>query len=365
MSTSAALTQRVERSARPYLERLKEVFASNDPLDVAAVKAANDALVRLKAITPGVVHVDTALTNLSIQYANQAYIGERLMPAVNVPNLAGLFYRFDKRTRMAYPDDELGPRGSPNEINENLTTDNFSCKTYGYKSYVDNQTIKNQDAPLDALADVVASLNEGITFRREKRIATVLTTAGNYAGNTVALGASVRWDVTGGDPVADIMTARSTLWAGRGQTRLVGFTTLNVMNVLARNAKIMSLFLTRQTGNAATDQAGYASSDMLARFFGLDEIVVAEARQDTANEGQAANYTRIWPDVFGVVRVAAAPSIRSAAFGYTFRNGQPYTDQWFDPSIGGFGGYYARVSVAEDHKIVAPDTGYLITTPIG
>lgn len=343
----------------PYLEKLKSLFNSRDPKAVEAVRQANAAFAHLKAITPGTVHVDQALSNLSIAYTNSAYIGEQLMPVVTVPHMSNFFYKFDKRSRMAYPDDELGARGSPNELSQSMSTDNYSCKGYGYKQYVDNLTLRNQDAPVNELADVIASLNEGIAFRREKRIAAVLTTAGNYGGNTIAIGGSDAWNSVGkGDPIGVIMAAKSAVWRGGGSTKLVGFTTHNVMNVLMRHTAMLDLFKYGGT------TPGLATSNMIAGFLGLDEILVAESRQDTANENQTAAYSRIWPDVFGVISVATAPSLRSASFGYTFRFGTVNTDQWYDPSLGPMGGYYGRVSVLEDHKVVAPDTSYLITAPI-
>jgi len=44
--------------------------------------------------------------------------------------------------------------------------------------------------------------------------------------------------------------------------------------------------------------------------------------------------------------------------------GDPVTQQWFDPNAGRSGGYYAKVATSEDHKIVAADTGYLLTSVI-
>lgn len=110
---------------------------------------------------------------------------------------------------------------------------------------------------------------------------------------------------------------------------------------------------------------GLLQPEQWANYFGIDELLIGEARRDTANEGQSAAYGRMWGDVFGLVRVATTPTIRNAAFGYTFRFGAVDTAQIFDPMIGAKGGWWAKAAVEETHKIVAPDTGYLITTIIG
>ncbi len=109
---------------------------------------------------------------------------------------------------------------------------------------------------------------------------------------------------------------------------------------------------------------GLLAPQDIMRYFKIDEVLVGEARYDSANEGTTASYSRIWGKQLGIVRVAASPGIRNASFGYTFRHGAKKTTQWFDPAVGIEGGYFNKVGLAEDHKIVAADTGYLYTTVI-
>ncbi len=341
-----------------YMQVLSQRLASNDK----AVRDANAGLARLrqKDVAPTTVHQNATLTSISVQYANDEYIGLQLMPAVNVAKKSDVYYIYDKRSRLAYPDDELGPRGQANEISDARSTASYLCKPYGYENYVDGETLENQDAPLNEMVDLVEALAEGVAFREEMRIAAIVGVGTSYSGNTTAIAAADRWDTTGGgNPIKNIQDAVKGTWNGRGVSQLVGFCSYDVYLVLSRHPAILDLF--KFTGTSP----GLATPDMIAKFFGLDRILVGKARKDTANEGQTASYSRIWPDVFGVVRVATRPAIRTAAFGYTFRHGAPRVIQWFDQRLGAFGGYFAKNSVSEDHKIVAGDTGFLLTTVIG
>ena len=349
-----------QRKYHNYLDVLKGASTSTDPAIRGAAKAANDAM-RAKFLTPGNVHVDSALTNVSIQYANEEYIGTQLMPVVTVPKLSDVYFIYDKRNRLAYPDDYMGARSSANELTESRSQGNYSCRPYGFKNYVDALTLANQDAPLNEMVDLTAAVMEAIAFREELRIATVLTTSSNFAsGNTAAIAAGSRWDTAGGgNPIKDIQAAIAGLWNGRGPSKKIGYCDLDTWNVLARHPQILDLF--KYNGSSP----GLATPTMLASWFDLDELLVAKARKDTANEAQTASYGRIWGNCFGVLRVATSASLRNAAFGYTLRFGPISTTQWFDQSLGTDGGYYSRVAVKEDHKVVANDTGYLITTPIG
>ncbi len=342
-----------------YMASVQQVLKSHDPSDVRAIERANNDLLQCKDVGPVVVHNDTTLSDLSIQYANDAYIGETLMPIAQVNKKSDVYFVYDQRNRFAYPDDQLGARGEANEINENRSTDTYSCLDYGYENFVSGDTIANQDAPLNELVDLTEAIAEGLAFRREKRIATVLTTGANYGANTTAIGAADRWDTTaGGDPIADVQAAIAALFNGMGTSRLVAFTSLDTWNVLSRHPSILDLF--KFNGSSP----GLATPTMFAQFLGLDDLLVGKAREDTANEGAAANYARIWGDSFGVLRVQDRPSTRNAAFGVTFRNGAPSALQWFDQRVGVKGGWYAKVSTSEAHKVTASPTGFLITTPI-
>lgn len=312
-----------------------------------------------KAVSPGAVHTNTLLSNLSVMYTNDEYIGEQLIPAVSVGKRSDVFAIYPKRERFAYPDDMIGSRSAPNELNASRTTDNYSVKDYGFMDFVSQDTIDNQDAVFDEMLDLIENINEGIAFKREKRLATILTTTTNFGSNTATLSGSDQWDhASGGDPIKKIQDGKAALWNGSGPSDIVGYTSLEVLNVLARHPAIRDLF--KYTG-----PEGLATADQIARYFGLSKLLVASSREDTANEGQTASYSRIWGKHFGMVRVARRPSKRMAAFAANFRmNGDPVTTQWFDQKPGKQGGFYGKVGVSEDAKIIAADTGYLYASVV-
>jgi hypothetical protein len=313
-----------------------------------------------KSLGGDAVYSNKTLQSMSVQYANDAYIGDRLLPIINAGNQAtGTYFIYDKRSRLAYPDDMLGDRGIPNEINDTRDTASFSCVDYGFSNSIAKKVVDSADAPLDEMMDLNEAINEGLAFKRELRQATILTTSGNF-GSTAAIGAASRWDSAGGgDPVADIQTAKAALWSGRGPSDVVGYCSRSVWDVLARHPRILDLF--KYNGSSP----GLATPTMLAGWFGMADILVGDARKDTANSGQTASYSRVWSNVFGVIRVAKRPTIRNASFGYTFRlNGAPKSYQWFDGRSGYDGRWFGKVTVSDDYKVVASDTGYLITTPI-
>lgn len=373
-AANAAQLQRTRKGLafERYRESLYGMMNNGDPAVRAKYIAANDALLkgianprysdprreamdpRLKALTPANVHVDRVLSNFSIAYQNDNFIGMRLFPALSVSNRSDKFARFSQRDRMAVPDDRIGHRSSANEVEQNWTWDNYSVTDYGLKEYTDYETISNADDVLREMLGNTEFLNQQIAFAEEARIVAIAENPANYGATSAS---AVKWDnANGGDIIPKILAAKAALWSGPAPTKLVGFTTLEVWNAgIINNPTLKSLY----TGV----REGLVTTDIVASYFGLDEILIAEGRRDNANEGNAASYGKMWSaDNFGVARVAINPTKKSLCWGVTFREaGDPFTSQWNDPSIGKKGGLWNRVSISEDHKVVAPLAAYLIT----
>ncbi len=355
-----------------YIDEVRNMLDGKTPEDQLKMAAANERFMKgiqdpterprlpgsgsEKAVTPASVHQDALLTTVSVMYANDAYIGEQLMPVVSVPNRSDKFSTYPKRERLAFPDDKIGSDGKPNEIDSSRSTDNYSVQDYALVGHRDLEAIAKQQGALNEMIDVVEEVADGLLFKREARILTIVTTSGNYAGNTTTAGTN--WnDSTGGSLIADLLAARAAIWSGHGAVRRVGFCPITVWNSgIANNPTLLSKFNYVKEGLPATQQ--------VAAYFRLDDILITEARQDTANIGQTASYGRmVTADVFGIVTVAQRPSPRSAHWGSTFRTSDtPYTSQWIDPSIGVRGAVKNKSAVSEDHKVVAGDTGYYLTS---
>lgn len=363
MSASILPVQRTEKGVRyeKFITNVRNLLDGKDEVQQRKAVAAHDSLAKAlglgkyKAITPSAVHVDTLLSTFSVMYANDEYIGERLMPVVPVDKRSNKFAVYTKKDRFAFPDDEIGMRSAPNELDASRTTDNYSVKDYGFMNYLDLEVMANEDAPLNEMIDLVESINEGIAFRREIRISTIVQASGNYGSNTA--NATTKWDTatTGGSIIADVLAADAGLFSGFSPTYKFGVTTLDNWNTcITANPAIRDLF--------KFVAEGLTTTQAFARYFGLDDILIGRARQDTANSGQTASYSRIWStDFFAILRCAKRPTTRSLQFGSTFRsNGDPITTEWNDPKIGKRGGVYAKVAVSEDHKIVASDAGFFI-----
>lgn len=348
---------------------IKDMRNSRDPKERAIYDTARKALIAdlglqvdgsgrivKGSIQPASVHTNKFLADLSVKYKNDEYIGDRCMPIVQVGQRSDSFATYNERYQLATPDDLTGPEGDVNEVERGRGSSNYSVSDYALKDKISQETLDNQDDVFDEMLDMVEDLTDGIELQMEKRIATIVMASGSYAaGQTHA--ASSKWDTaaTGGSIIADVLTGVSELWMGSGRTRKVGVCGIAVWNVIANNIAIKGLF-----NNV---REGLATTEAVARYFGLDDILVGRARQDTANIGQTASYSRIWStDNFAILAVAERPTRRSAHFGSTFQHGARKQNQWTDPSKGpGAGVIYTKIGASQDHKVCANKAGYIIT----
>ena len=344
-----------------YSQNLKNLIRSTDPEVRSKIDAIQRTFVNARLLTPGQVFTSPALSTVSVQYRNESYIGDYLVPIVDVPRVAGTFFRYGKADRLTPHEDKIGPKGTPNEVTETRSQDTYSATPHALTNYLDNETLRNADRPLEEMTDLVEAVMDNLLLNKEIRKAELLTTAANYdAGNAVTLSGSSQWNSsTGGDPVGAFIAAGTALWNGNAPSDLWGWMGIDVYSVLRSHPAILDLF------KYGGQSVGLADESMIAKFFGWKGLLVGTARKQTANEGQAPVYSRIWGKDAGVVRVARKPGIRAASFAYDFRvNGDPKTDVWYRPELGMSGGYQARVGFNEGLKIVANDTAYLIKAAV-
>lgn len=353
--------QRTSRGKRWDSAQEKLVEMLQDDAKRKRLDASFAGVLATKGVSTSSVHSDTFLSNLSQAYANDSYIGERLILSVPVQKRTNKYAVYPQREAFEAPSDLLSTeKARANEVSHTRSSASYELKDYGLENFVSNETLENQDLPFNERADMVMELAEHLARKREVRDALLLTTAANYgSGNTSTLAGSDQWNsASGGNPIKNIQDAKAALFNGPGATDVWGFTSLDAFNCIARHQQLLDL--QKYTVN------GLLTPDAVARYFGLAGLLIGETRKQTANEGQTATYSRIWGNDFGLIRVARAPSLRTASFAARFRKqSDPVVTEWFDATAGKSGGYYIKNAVSEDLRVVASFGGYLFKSVIG
>lgn len=310
----------------------------------------------MKMGEPSDVHVDAVLSNISIKFMNEAYIGLQIMPLVPVARRSDKYYLYDRDQQFRIDDDSLTPKGLANEIDMKQTTENFSVVSHGLADWVPQEEIDNADAPLAPLSDATENLRDKLLLAHEKRIADKVQDPDNYpSGYKVQLSGTDQWDdYTNSDPLGDLQTAVE----GTFQRANVVAMGLDVWLKLRAHPKVLDA-VKASTRQQATP-GGFATPEELITLLEIQTLLIGRARENTAKRGQTGSYGRIWGKNCMAFYVEPSPGIRKASFGYTFSENRGTTFTVFDVKRGEKGATYIKDAWNEDSKVVADILGYLI-----
>lgn len=301
-------------------------------------------------------HVDSALSDFATAYRNDGFIADKLCPVVPVDKRSDKFFTRTRRDVSSLVNDIIGPKSRANEASYDVSTDNYSVTGRALVDFVSAALERNADAPLDPKQLATQNIMQKLMLAREIRVASLLTTSGNYAASTNTSAVSTVWTNETSTPIADINTAMAAIPFSGEDTNFFGFCSRPVWNALRKHPEILAL---KGLDKGQVSRADFAS------FFELDEMLVSDVWYDTANPGQTASYSRGWgTNVFGVVRVPrqlSGPDI--SAFACTFRvNPGMQVRTWDEPARGEGGSTAVQVEFADDEKVVQNDMGYLLTS---
>ena len=316
------------------------------------------------------VHVDAILTNASIAYIQSAdnFIATKVFPIVPVDKQSDLYFKYTKEDWFR---DDAQVRADGTEAATSgygLTTDSYFAYVYAIKKAVGDQTMANFDSPLDPLRDAAKFTAQLILNRLENQFVSDFIKTGvwgqDYTGvsGTPSTNEFKQWsDLANSDPIQDIETGKAKILSTTGfeaNKLVLGYETYKT---LRNHPDIIDRV--KYTGNQVPDTA------YLAQLFGVDEVLVAKAVKNTANEGQTGSFSFSFGKSALLVHSAPAPSVLTPSAGYCF--------QWRGVSEGlgltvGTKQYrleqnaatYIESQIAFANKIVAPDLGVYFASAV-
>lgn len=304
---------------------------------------------------PQNLHIDGALTNFSLQYRNEAFIWPEVMPSVKVNHRSDKYFVYGKDQRFRIPDDKIGPKSMANEIELEVSEDNYSVTDHSLSGWVTKAEEDNADAPLSPQLDVTQFVAERLHLAQEKRVADKVFNSANYpTANKVALSGASQWGGASQDPLNDILTGLDTAFM-RPNVIVFG---AEAWKVFRTSAKVLDAVKSGSRVQAAA--GGMATAPEVANLFEVDKIIIGRARYTASKQGQTATYSRLWGKHCALLYVAKEPTVRSVTFGLTFAEMSFSTMKSFDDKRGIKGATYIKTAWNSDEKIVASDVGYFI-----
>lgn len=315
------------------------------------------------SLSPSVVHIDRALTNLVAQYNNREYVADRCLPVLTVKHRSDKIFAFPVTTMQEIADSAVaGPRGQISEVKYNLNSNlTYAVSDYALMDFVSNDEIANADAPLQPKIYAQDIVMNFLMLAREKRVADVVFNASNYGSNTAALSGGDRWDTATSDPIQKIEDAIESCFV-RPNTMVIG---AQAWIKLRQNPKVLQYILSRASTTAGAVPLR-VNEALFAEAFGLEDVVIGRARYNSAAEGATATSSYLWGKSAALIRVEKTPSPRATrTFGYTFRFGAIETREIVDNLRGVRGGVFIKTSHSDSEFVIGGgDTGFLYTTVV-
>lgn len=156
------------------------------------------------------VHIDAALANYAAGYKLAPGIADEVCPVIPVDKASNKFFTWDKDDVFQDAEDLIvGPGAVVKEISPRLSSATYTTTSYGIGSFVPTEVAANADAPLAPEMAAIRRCLNAVMLGRERRVASLLTTSGNWSGGSVtALGGTAKWNAgSASDPVRDLYTA--------------------------------------------------------------------------------------------------------------------------------------------------------------
>lgn len=252
------------------------------------------------------VHIDRALTNVSLAYKNEGYIAEQVAPILPVTKRSDKYFVYSREAFLR--SSGLDPNGRPlsirrptaeaAEVDYTLSTDNFFCEEMALSDLVPYEEIQNADEPLQPIMDAQEGLSERVMLDNEIATAYIAMNAANYASSNKATlttgGSGTSWASYGSAssvPFTNFSTAKNTVRSG----------IMRVPNALTINYQAAEILSNHP---AYIDRYKYTTSETATKS-GLNpvvrglEVIEGTAIKITSAEGATTTTGDVWVDSGG------------------------------------------------------------------
>lgn len=280
------------------------------------------------------VHVDVALTDLSISYRQETPpYAERIFPVVPVDKQSNKYFVWDKGDQWRRTAQKRAAGAKFARGGARLSTDQYYSEQYALEYPIPDEVRKNADAAADPERSGTNWLVDQLTIEKDYQWSNTYMSA-SAGWTSGSLGSGGKWDTSTGAPVTDVQYWRSLIRQQVGAStgvRFVGVCGAIVKARLMGNTQIRNSNIYVNTGTADAIDAS------LAAVLGIDELVVFDRVYNSAAEGKTAVYTPMADDDFLLVAVARNPAPDLPSAGYSFEwddgNGSWYVEMYRDNTI--------------------------------
>jgi hypothetical protein len=271
----------------------------------------------------GNVHIDVALSQVSVAWPNEGLVGNQLFPAVNVKKQSDKYYIFGREAWLPENNDFRAPGTEANEIpGRTVSMDTYYAQEHALQIAVTDEERENADSPFSPDRDGTELVTSKIMLGREVAMKNLATTAANYStGHSTTLVGTAQWsDFANSDPIGDLRTGKAMVHSKLFLEPNFAIIPYQVMTKLEDHPD----FLER----IKYSERAIFSQELLQSVLGIAKVVVPGVGIGTSNEGQPISVGYLWGKDVVMAYVPPRPGPRIPAFGYEYVWGNQYVDRW-------------------------------------
>jgi hypothetical protein len=256
------------------------------------------------------VHIDKMLSNISIGYKNEEFIGDMIFKPVSVDKQSDRYFVYGKEAFRLH-DDRRAPGAVSNEINYRLSNDQYFCEGHALRHYLPDEERQNADDNFQLEIDATELISQGILINKEVDAASKILDSANYDSAlripTGGGGQPLKWSDPTSDPVGDIETAKVKIHKLSGLAPNTMIMSYPVFSKLRVHPKLLAYF--------KVSEISIVSLGMMKEFFDVQTILVGKALK-AVDKNDTLDY--IWGKSVVLAYVPAAAAKKTPAIGYSF-----------------------------------------------
>lgn len=258
------------------------------------------------------------LGTIAWEYAQDAvdrgYVGLSILPTFGTPKKAGTYPVITTESMLKLQKTARAPRAAYNRSDYTFKEGNFSCSEDGFEELLDDsERDLYGEAQIDAESIATFRVVDIVLKSQEQRIISMVTNTGNIPNGAAAISWSTQATAVPRKNVINAVEAMRSTYGVRPNLMVISEKS---KNDLLLTAEIMDAFkYTNPIEIGGLD----AQIRILAQYFGIEEVRVADAQKDTAKKGKDTTLADMWPNtICGLYARSDSMDLRRPTIGRTF-----------------------------------------------
>ena len=278
----------------------------------------------------GNLHINKALTNISVKYKNNEYIASKVLKDVPVKKESDLYYVHVRDFRL--PDTLRANKAPSNQVTWGVSTSSYVLNEHALSDVITDRDRRNADSPISPDIEATELLTDKIQLRFEKEIADLLFTTGSWSNNmTGSTATSWKYNTTTSAPIQNVLSATGLIIKNSGtkpNTLVLGWDTFEA---LKENTNVYD--------RIKYVERAIVTEDLLAALFDVDKVYVGKAIYDAGAEGVGESIISLWGGNALLAYFNPKVSLRAVTAALNLRiseAGNPYkVKKWREEKISG------------------------------